>query len=103
MYVVTGEKSYLLTDYSPSRRYYVVRFTDGNGQQWFQLAYRWLFWTFYLHDLKQTDYGTYKYPLKFESVAQALLHLDKERCWLDRQEKSRIISVEIVRITQEAK
>jgi hypothetical protein len=43
MYVVTGEKSYLLTDYRPTRKYVLAQLTDGNGKRWWQLAYRWGF------------------------------------------------------------
>lgn len=94
MYVVTGEKSYLLTDYSPSRRYYVVRLFDGNGKEWFQLAYRWLGLSFYLQSLRQTDYGTYGDPMEFESAEKARRHLECERSWLDREQKSRMVWVE---------
>jgi len=96
MYRVLGEKSYLLTDYSPSREYSVVKLTDGNGKQWFQLAYRWGFWTFYLQSLRKTEYGTNGSPLQFDSMEQAVDHVTAEREWLARQERSRQVCEEIV-------
>ena len=96
MYVVTGEKSYLLTDYCPLRKYSVVKFTDGNGKQWFQLAYRWGFWTYYLQNVRQTDYGPYRYSLQFDTEEQAVLHIKKEREWLDRQQKTSQVFSEVV-------
>lgn len=96
MYCVTGEKSYLLTDYRPSRKYSVVKFTDGNGKQWFQLAYRWGFWTYYLQSLRETDYGTHGAPLQFYTEKEAVAHIKRERKWLDRQQKASQIVYEVV-------
>lgn len=96
MYRVTGDKSYLLTDYCPSREYSVVKFTDGNGEQWFQLAYRWGLWTFWLQSLRQTDYGTHGKPLAFDTAEQAVNHIREEREWLARQENSRRVREEVV-------
>jgi hypothetical protein len=96
MYITTGEKSYLLTDYRPSRKYFVVKFTDGNGEQWFQLGYRWGLWTFYMQSLRKTDYGTYKSPLQFNSAEKAAEHIRAEHKWLDRQEKSGQVVAEVV-------
>lgn len=96
MYLVTGEKSYLLTDYCPSRKYSVIKFTDGNGKQWFQLAYRWGFWTYYLQSLRETDYGTYGSPLRFDTGEEAVAHIKEEREWLDRQQKASQVVFEVV-------
>ena len=96
MYCVTGEKSYLLTDYCPSRKYSVVEFTDGLGKQWFQLAYRWVFWVFYLQALRETDYGMYGQPLQFDTKEKAVTHIKKERHWLDQQHKASQVFSEVV-------
>lgn len=96
MYCVTGDKSYLLTDYCPSRKYAVVKLTDGNGKRWFQLGYRWGLWTFYLKSLRETDYGIYGEPLQFDSQEQAVAHVKEEREWLDRQENSLNVIEEVV-------
>lgn len=96
MYIVTGEKSYLLTDYCPSRKYAVVRFTNGNGEQWCQLGYKWLFRTFYLQSLRETDYGTYGDPLEFDTAEHAAAHLDRERTWADNAHRENTITVEKV-------
>lgn len=98
MYVVTGEKSYLLTDYNPDRKYILAKFTDGNGKQWWQLAYRWGFWTYWLNRMGYFESGT-KYirgPMTFDSLEAAQCHLQREGEWLDRQAKSQEISVEFV-------
>lgn len=96
MYRVTGDKSYLLTDYCPSREYSVVKFTDGNGKQWFQLAYRWGFWTFWLQTLRRTEYSTLGCPLRFASAEDAVDHIKEEREWLARQENSLRVTEEVV-------
>ncbi|NDD52351.1 hypothetical protein EBZ39_00465 [bacterium] len=97
MYVVTGEKSYLWTDYCPTRKYFFVKFTDGNGKEWWQVAYRWLFWTCYLKRLREYFSGSVRgEPMTFKSLGAAKCHLQEERMWLDRQERSKQISVEIV-------
>lgn len=96
MYCVTGEKSYLLTDYHPSRKYTIVKFTDGNGKQWFQLAYRWGFWTCYMQSIRQTFCGTIKTPLQFYTAESAATHIKEEREWLDRQQKASQIVYEVV-------
>lgn len=97
MYVYTGEKSYLWTDYSAARKYFLVKFEDGNGEQWWQLAYRWGFWTYYLQSLRHSgECGRVGSPLAFDCPATARQHLADERDWLERQEKSRQVSTEIV-------
>lgn len=96
MYCITGDKSYLLTDYCPCRKYFVVRFTDGNGKRWFQLAYRWGFWTYYLQSMRHTDYGTYGEPLQFDAEEQAVAHINEESEWLRRQQKASQIFFEVV-------
>lgn len=96
MYVVTGDKSYLLTDYCPSRKYAVVRFTNGNGEQWYQLAYQWLFGTYYLQSLRETDYGKYGHPLTFESSEKAIVHIEREREWLENQRRINTVTAELV-------
>jgi len=98
MDIVTGEKSYLLTDYCPSRRYTLAKFTDGNGKQWWQLACRWGWWTFYLNRLTRFESGStgVRHPLMFNTPEEAKEHLEWERDEIDREEKSQSISVEFV-------
>lgn len=98
MKVVTGEKSYLHTDWKPGRKYTLARFTDGNGEQWWQLAYRWGFWTYFLSRLREYDSGTILAdgPLTFDSAEQAMAHLGREQEWLDRRARSQQVSVEFV-------
>ena len=96
MHCVTGDKSYLLTDYCHTRKYSVIRFTDGNARQWFQLAYRWGFWTYYLQSLRRTDYGTCGEPLQFDTEDEAMTHIKNERRFLDRQQKASQIFFEVV-------
>jgi len=95
MDVATGEKSYLLTDYCPSRRYTLAKFTDGNGRQWWQLAYRWGWWTFYLLRLtRHADTGPTGEPMTFKTPEHARKHLELERDEIRRVAKSQDISVE---------
>ncbi len=97
MYVVTGEKSYLWTDYCPTRKYFFVKFTDGNGKEWWQIAYRWGWWTYYLKSLREYASGTvYTDALTFDSLDAAKQHLEKERAYCERETKSRQITFEIV-------
>ena len=98
MYVFTGEKSYLRTDWEPGRKYTLAKFTDGDGKQWWQLAYRWGFWTCYLNDLQEFDSGSIcpVGPMEFDSAEQAMRHLDRERKWHDAQSRSQKVSVEFV-------
>jgi len=104
MYVVTGEKSCLWTDYCPTRKYFIVKFTDGNGEQWWQLAYRWGWWTYYLQRLREYYSGTvYGTPLTFDSLDAAKQHLEEERAWLDRETRSRQVTEEIEPITEKGR
>jgi hypothetical protein len=98
MDVVTGEKSYLLTDYCPRRKYALAKFTDGNGKQWWQLAYRWGWWTFYLNRLTRFASGCtgVRHPMMFDTPDKAKEHLAWERDEIDREAKSQDISVEFV-------
>lgn len=98
MKVYTGEKSCLFTDWKPWRKYTLAKFTDGNGEQWWQLAYRWGLWTHYLNRLREYDSGAILAdgPLEFDSAEQAMTHLDREQEWLDRETRSQQISVEFV-------
>ena len=97
MYIAAGEKTYLLTDYCPTRKYSIVRFTDGNGKQWYQLEYRWLFWTFYLLRLtRHADTGPTGKPMEFKSLEDAQQHLERERKYVDREERSHQVVSEIV-------
>jgi hypothetical protein len=100
MYVITGDKSYLATDYCPSRKYTLAKFTDGNGKQWWQLAYQWGWWTCYLNCLGFHDSGpASRSPMEFDTSEAARRHLEREREWLDRDERSRSISVEFENLT----
>jgi hypothetical protein len=95
MYVVTGEKTYLLTDYRPTRKYVLAQLTDGNGKRWWQLAYRWGFWTYYLRSLRASDLGGYHgWPLAFDSPDAARQHLADEQAWLDHRARSKSVTVE---------
>ena len=87
MYVVTGEKSYLLTDYRPFRKYTPTKFTDSNGRQWWQLAYRWWWWTCYLNRLGYFDNGsTYvRGPMTFDTPEEARRHVEREDEWFSGQ------------------
>ena len=98
MDIVTGEKSYLLTDYRPSRKYTLAKFTDGNGKQWWQLAYRWWWWTYYLNRLARFESGCtgVRNPMMFDTAHEARRHLEREAEWLDRDAKSKSILVEFV-------
>jgi hypothetical protein len=98
MDVVTGEKSYLLTDYCPSRKYTLAKFMDGNGKQWWQLAYRWGWWTYYLNRLTRFESGSagVRHPMVFDTPEEAKEHLAWERDEIDRVAKSQDISVEFV-------
>jgi hypothetical protein len=97
MYVVTGEKSYLWTDYCPTRKYFFVKFTDGNGEQWWKIAYRWGWWTCYLKRLCEHYSGSVTgSAMTFDSIDAAKRHLEKERAWLERETRSKQVSVEIV-------
>ena len=97
MYVLTGEKSYLWTDYCPARKYFFVKFTDGNGKQWWKIAYRWACWTYYLNQLCEHWGGSSSgSPMEFDSLDEAKRHLEKEREWFEHHNKSNQVSVEIV-------
>jgi hypothetical protein len=103
MYVVTGEKSCLWTDYCPTRKYFVVKFTDGNGKEWYQLAYRWGWWTYYLRRLRVYFSGSVGgSPMTFDSLDEANLHLEKERAWLERETRSKQIFTKIVETNHDA-
>ena len=95
MFIFTGEKSYLSTDYCPSRKYMLARFVDGNGNKWWQLAYRWGFWTYYLNQLGHHDSGScVRGPMTFDTADEARQHLEREAEWLDQMAKSQEISVD---------
>jgi hypothetical protein len=104
MFVVTGDKSYLFTDYCPSRRYFVVEFTNGSGERWYQLAYNWGFWTWYLShmqwrglDLNNEAYGDRTgTPLEFDSEDKARRHLERERAWLDQRERDHRVTSRVI-------
>jgi hypothetical protein len=97
MYVLTGEKSYLWTDYCPTRKYLFVKFTDGNGKQCWKIAYRWGWWTCYLKRLcEHCGGGVTGSPMAFDSIDEAKWHLKIEREWPERETRSKQVSVEIV-------
>jgi hypothetical protein len=101
MYVVTGEKTYLLTDYCPRRKYILAKFTDGNGNEWWQLAYMWGYWTYYLNRLGYSESGwpQIRGPMLFDNADAAMQHLERERDWRDQEKRSREISVEFINKT----
>jgi hypothetical protein len=104
MFVVTGDKSYLFTDYCPSRTYFVVEFTNGNGEKWFQLAYNWGFWTWYLSHMRYggVDWCGEPYgertgkPLEFDSEEKARHHLEREKAWLERRERDHRVTARVI-------
>ena len=104
MFIVTGDKSYLFTDYCPLRKYFVVEFTNGNDEKWFQLAYNWGFWTWYLSHMRldRIDWCNEPCgertgnPLTFDSEEKARHHLKRERAWFGQRERSNQVTARVI-------
>ena len=96
MYEILTEKSYLSTDYCPSRDYAVVELQDGNGRQWYQLAYRGWLGLRWLNSIRHTDYGDSKSPLKFASEDAAREHIARECDWQDRQNRAKRVTARVI-------
>lgn len=88
----------MITDYNANRKYMLAKFTDGNGKQWWQLAYRWGWWTYYLNRLARFESGSTGVlePIMFDTSDEARRHLEREAEWLDQTAKSQEISVEFM-------
>lgn len=96
MYEVLGEKSYLSTDYCPSRDYFVVELTDGNGREWYQLAYRGWWGLRWLNSIGHTDYGDSFSPMTFDSEDAARSHIVREREWMDRKNRAERVTARVI-------
>lgn len=96
MYETLGEKSYLSTDYCPSRDYSVVELQDGNGRQWYQLAYRGWLGLRWLNSIRHTDYGDSKSPMTFDSEDAAREHIARECEWLERKNCAKRVTARVI-------
>jgi hypothetical protein len=85
------------TDYSPKRKYFVVKLTDGNDRQWWRLAYRWGLWTFYLQRVFESGIGgTFTVPFEFGSFESAKAHLESEQKWIEHERRRKQVRIEVV-------
>jgi hypothetical protein len=68
-----------MSDYQPGRTYQFVQFIDGTGKSWWKIRYAWGFWTYYVRNWMNTDYGWTATEMSFDTQAEAESYLERLR------------------------